>query len=1118
MSLRSKILLGVFSIVLAVIAGLFVSSRTILLDSYRDLEREAMELNLDRARLALEDELSKMGVINRDWAVWDDTYRFIGDSNQAYIDANLNDDTLVYLNLDFMIYLRNSGEVVFAKAVDLATGEGTAVPAGIADFLQPGSHLLEHPDGNHMYHEIVSIPSGYYLVLSGPILPTDGNGEIAGSLVLGRQISDSLVEAIVDTIRLPFTTWDYDAGNLPEDVSLAAAELSGQEQLVKPAGSDSVVGYSLIHDFDGEPALVLRVETARDIYRQGQATVNFFLLAAILASIGFGVTIFLMMGRLVVRPLGRLTEQVQDAGRSGTFDAQAQGRDEIGLLTGEMAATFKKLRLANDELAESEERYKVLVSLGTESGEAIVMLRDSDDLEGKQVFVSDSWARLTGYDTAELSAMSFFDLVASEDRDESLDRHRRKIDGKQLAGFYEMRVRRRDGTMVPIELTSSIAAYRGRSVNVLYIRDVSERKKMEEALRAEEEQKERLLNDTVEIIQSVAPDGRYIFVNSAWHRLLGYSEADLRHLKLFDVIHPESLEHCRKLFDRVMMGHPASGINVTFKTKDGREVRVEGNVVPRTEEGVVTATHGFFRDVTERERLETARRESERMYATLVSNLPGFVYRCANDHDWTMKLISDGCYAVTGYRPEDFIDNARLAFGDIIEESYREPIYKAWQEVLSRRGTFEEEYPINDAAGATHWVWERGQGVFDEKGELLFLEGFITDVTERKLAETKERQLRDKAEMSSRLAAVGEMAAGIAHEINNPLTGVIGFAELLMGQEGVPDEIRDEIQIIHDGSKRVKEIIRRMLVFAQQSKPSSSLSSIHELLDNTLELRGYVLRTANIEVIRRYDQSLPAMMLDPGQMQQVFLNLIVNAEFAMKKVHGRGRLTVSTERVGDRVVITIEDDGGGIPADVRSRLFQPFFTTKEPGEGTGLGLSLSRGIVAEHGGTIDETGLPGIGARFVIDLPIITETGKADDVGQDNEPAPPTAVRGYRILAVDDESAVRAYIKARLDSLGHRTEVTGDHQAAMRLLSEQEYDLVLLDIRMPGKSGIELYSEIIAHWPHLTRRVIFVTGDVSDQTVRDYLEQHQLPWVTKPFEMETLAEKIREVMEGSGGA
>ncbi|ADJ25387.1 PAS/PAC sensor hybrid histidine kinase [Dehalogenimonas lykanthroporepellens BL-DC-9] len=402
-----------------------------------------------------------------------------------------------------------------------------------------------------------------------------------------------------------------------------------------------------------------------------------------------------------------------------------------------------------------------------------------------------------------------------------------------------------------------------------------------------------------------------------------------------------------------------------------------------------------------------------------------------------------------------------------------------------------------------------------ENGDALI--GYFIDVTKRKQVELENHVLRDKAEMSSRLAAVGEMAAGIAHEINNPLTGVIGFSELLLERKDLPDDMKEELTIINAGSQRVKEIVKRMLTFARQHELVQSSASIAELLDNTLEMRAYVLRTSNIEVVREYDPDLPWMTADAGQLQQVFLNIIVNAEYAMKKVHGRGRLTVGTERVDERVRVTIEDDGGGIPTDARSRLFQPFFTTKEPGEGTGLGLSLSRGIVAEHGGTIDENGLPGVGARFIIDLPIITATGQAED-NEDSQASAPVAIpNGYRILAVDDEPAVRAYIKARLDSVGHRTEVTGDHQAAMQLLSEKEYDLVLLDIRMPGRSGLELYSEIIAHWPQLNRRVIFVTGDVSDQTVRDYLEQHHLPWVTKPFDLATLTEKIRTVMEDTGG-
>jgi PAS domain S-box-containing protein len=568
------------------------------------------------------------------------------------------------------------------------------------------------------------------------------------------------------------------------------------------------------------------------------------------------------------------------------------------------------------------------------------------------------------------------------------------------------------------------------------------------------------------------------------------------------------------LFNQILAGQAKSNVSASFLAKDGRVVNVEGNVVPRIEGGKVTATHGFFRDVTERTQIEQARRESERMYATLVDNLPGFVYRCANDRNWTMLFVSDGCLPVTGYRPEDFINNQRLAFGDIIQADYREDIFHQWQDVLSRREAFEKEYPITTASGETRWVWERGQGVFSDSGEVLFLEGFITDITERRSAEAKEKQLRDKAEMSSRLAAVGEMAAGIAHEINNPLTGVIGFSEMLMTREGLPNDIQEDLKIINDGSQRVKEIIRRMLIFAQQSKPSSHLSDIHELIENTLELRSYVLRTANIEVVREYAADLPPIMVDPGQMQQVFLNLIVNAEYAMKKAHDRGLLTIRTEQVGQQIRITFEDDGGGIPAEAKTKLFQPFYTTKEPGEGTGLGLSLSRGIILEHGGTIDESGEAGVGARFVITLPMVTLSEITQAERPSGETARTTAaLRDLQVLVVDDESSVRSYVKAMLTSSGNRVDEAGAYQDAMQLLAERDYEVVLLDIRMPGKSGIELYSEITALYPHLSRRIIFITGDISDQGVKEYLEQRDLRWVTKPFDRATLEQRIGEMLQ-----
>ncbi len=391
---------------------------------------------------------------------------------------------------------------------------------------------------------------------------------------------------------------------------------------------------------------------------------------------------------------------------------------------------------------------------------------------------------------------------------------------------------------------------------------------------------------------------------------------------------------------------------------------------------------------------------------------------------------------------------------------------------------------------------------------------FITDTSERKKAEFENKKLRDKAEMSSRLAAVGEMAAGIAHEINNPLTGVIGFSELLLSDTSVSESVKEQLQIIHDGSKRVKDIVKRMLTFARRTKAAKEPNCITELIDNTLELRSYVLRTANIEVIRDYAPDLPFLVVDAGQMQQVFLNLIVNAEYAMKEAHGRGRLLVKANQVGDRLRLEFTDDGPGISRDNLDKLFHPFFTTKDPGEGTGLGLSLSHGIIVEHGGTIFAESEEGKGATFIIDLPIAPPpaepAGEAEPAGLNLLPASGKA----RVLVVDDEPGVRALVKAILVPAGHVVEEADLPGLALEKLDQSRFDAVILDIRMPDMNGMELYDRIVARHPVLARRVVFVTGDTSDTLTRQYLAAHQIPYVTKPFDKDSLKTQMQVMLGG----
>jgi len=380
----------------------------------------------------------------------------------------------------------------------------------------------------------------------------------------------------------------------------------------------------------------------------------------------------------------------------------------------------------------------------------------------------------------------------------------------------------------------------------------------------------------------------------------------------------------------------------------------------------------------------------------------------------------------------------------------------------------------------------------------------LRDTSERKRVEEERLKLERRAQISSRLVAIGEMASGIAHEINNPLTAVIGYAHLLLDQE-IPEHLRADLEMINEGAQRVSGIINRLLTFARQHRPRREAVDINSVITSTLELYAYELKTSNIEVITRLSQGNIVTVADPGQLQQLFLNIIVNAEKEIKSTRNGGRLTLSSEKKDGWIRVSIADDGPGIPAENLQRIFDPFFSTREIGEGTGLGLSVCHGIAAEHGGRIYAESEPPGGTTFFIELPVVT---------MESDPAPPAAQRqeavrqGAKILVVDDEQAIRGLITQVLAGEGHQVTAVDNPEQALARLQIERYNLILMDLKMPGMSGIELYGRIrkIAH--SLARRVMFITGDVMGEDTKQFLKQYQARYIIKPFGIQELKKEV----------
>jgi two-component system NtrC family sensor kinase len=351
---------------------------------------------------------------------------------------------------------------------------------------------------------------------------------------------------------------------------------------------------------------------------------------------------------------------------------------------------------------------------------------------------------------------------------------------------------------------------------------------------------------------------------------------------------------------------------------------------------------------------------------------------------------------------------------------------------------------------------------------------------------------------SEKLSAVGQFVAGVAHELNNPLTAVIGFSDLLVHTTDDP-AIRPHLDRIAKSAQRCHKIVQNLLSFARQHPPERDLVALNAAIDDVLEIMTYDLRTSNIEVARSLAEGLPPIMADRHQLQQVFINIISNARQAIQAVRTDGKITVRTRRAGAQVRIEVADNGPGIRAEHLPRIFDPFFTTKAVGKGTGLGLSLSYGIVQEHGGTITAASELGQGAAFVIELPIAPQPGKAEGAQSGADEPEPPAGRGQRVLVVDDEEWILDLTAELLRRDGYEVRTVPSAEKAVAALGEGKFDVIACDWKMPGMSGIQFYEHLLATDPAVASRVFFMTGDVVSDRLQEFLRRHGRACVTKPF-------------------
>jgi signal transduction histidine kinase len=488
----------------------------------------------------------------------------------------------------------------------------------------------------------------------------------------------------------------------------------------------------------------------------------------------------------------------------------------------------------------------------------------------------------------------------------------------------------------------------------------------------------------------------------------------------------------------------------------------------------------------------------EGVYIGLVSD-DSTATLAANPHLRLMFGWADDVPAtdIRPFDPDRFVDEqARLSF---FQQLQRDGLAHDYLLRLRR------------ADNTAMWVEVTARAESHPPRQALRVEAVIRDVTERKKLQDQTRELYHQLSQAEKLAALGQTMSGVAHELNNPLATILACAERLASRR-LDEQTKRDLEAIHNAAERAARIVRNLQTFVRKRHTTRTTVDLNEVVRETLAIRAYEQRAANVIILEALAAGLPPIFADPHQIQQILLNLIINAEQAMQDAHGRGMLILRSWHEPDRdaVILEVNDDGPGMPEALQPKIFDPFFTTKAVGKGTGLGLTVAYAIAQEHGGRLAVSSLEGRGASFFLELPVSGTNIRLP--GAPRSESLPDVPPGTRALVIEDEQALNEAVAAALADEGFRVDRAANGEEALARLHEGHYDVVICDLKMPKVDGMMFFREVSRTMPQVARRLVFVTGDVAGTDAERFLEESGCRWVPKPFRLRDLVRVARETL------
>jgi PAS domain S-box-containing protein len=750
------------------------------------------------------------------------------------------------------------------------------------------------------------------------------------------------------------------------------------------------------------------------------------------------------------------------------------------------ATDITERKAAQVELEEREERFRAFAE-GVPLC-ALISRTEPSEILFANALASETFGLRVGLDSEVIRAI----YARAGDRQRVLD----KLAAQGSIDGFEVEMRRRDGASVWCLLSARAVSFGGRPAVLTAITDVTQLKAMQQALQESEARLAAFMENAPVGMYLKDIEGRYVLLNPEMGKVLGRDVEDMLGRTIVDSAIGKDAAAFIVARDREVMN---SGRVVVCEEHLPNLNQYTWDLVirfpVRDAEGQITHIGGFDVDITERKAMEEALKASEQRFRAFAEAHPVPLFLTEVE---TGKIIfaSPPSAQLLRMSLDEVRSGTTLRF-------YPDPQDRTkLVDQIRRDGRVEGlEVRLRRADGSDFWASLTSQMIIFEGQEAMVTA--VVDLTERKRVEVELARQRQILHQNEKMSALGSLLAGVAHELNNPLSVVVGHASLL--EDFVTDlAIRERAIKIRTAADRCARIVRTFLAMARSKPRQRALVQLNATIEEALEIVAYGLRTADVEVVRALAPDLPAVWADGDQLHQVFANLFVNAQQALQGVPPPRRLTVRSGFDADTVWVEVADNGPGVPADLAHRIFEPFFTTKPQGVGTGVGLSVCHGIVAAHGGEIRLEPAGGQGATFAVRLP-----RTAAEAAVSPPETLPRRHRRARILVVDDEPEVGQLLIDILERDGHRVDRASSGREALARLSDGEVDLILSDLRMPDLDGPALYRELATERPELLGRLVFMTGDTLGGDMTGFLSETGVRVLEKPLEPAVLIARVQ---------